>query len=147
MNFNLPSSLLLLSLSIRCFTWVWERTSLYVCNTIDFSVCFITQNTSSEVSSRPASQKSPYYLFNAKFHTLFTRTCCWSLSWRRWIQSTLSDSTSLRSVLILSYNQRLSFPNGISPAEFLINILYELPIYLCVLHTPSLSLSMTWSPT
>ena len=35
------------------------------------------------------------------FITIFTQSCCWSLFWARWFQSTFSHPISSRSILIL----------------------------------------------
>jgi hypothetical protein len=47
------------------------------------------------------------------FITVFTRAHHWYLSWARWIQSTPSQSISLKPILILSYQLRLVLPNGL----------------------------------
>jgi len=46
------------------------------------------QNPSWEANSHSASQKVPVY-GTWRFITMFTRANHWSLSWVRWIQSTL----------------------------------------------------------
>jgi hypothetical protein len=55
--------------------------------------------------SHSACQVIPRLLHNPKVHYHVH----WSLSWARWIQSTPSKPTSLRSILILSSHLRLIF--------------------------------------
>jgi hypothetical protein len=64
-----------------------------------------------------------------RFTTAFTEAHHRSLSRARWIQSTLSQTISLRSILILPYNLRLGLPSGLFPSSFPTKILYTLLFY------------------
>jgi len=52
------------------------------------------------------------------FITMLTRTCQWSLSWTRWIQSSPSHTISPRHFLILFSHLRLGLPSGLFPSGF-----------------------------
>jgi hypothetical protein len=61
-------------------------------------------------------KKFPAFYGTWRFITVFTRARHWSLSWARWIQSTHSHPTSLRSILILSPPLCLGLPRGLFPS-------------------------------
>jgi len=52
------------------------------------------------------------------FITMFTRACCWSLSWVRCIQSTPLHPVSLRSIPVSSH-LCLGLPSGLFPNDFI----------------------------
>jgi hypothetical protein len=54
-----------------------------------------------DANSDSASQEVPAFCGTWQFITAFTTTCHWSLSWVRWILSTLFQPFALRSILIL----------------------------------------------
>jgi hypothetical protein len=84
-----------------------------------------------------------------RFIIAFTRARIWSLSWARWIQSTLSCTVPLKSILIFSLHQRLGLPRGLFPSDFPTKILYVLPICLidatCSIHLILRGLIMIFS--
>jgi len=59
------------------------------------------QSPFGEANSHSTSQEIPSLLWNPKANCrVHTRACHWSLSWARWIQSTLSYLISLGSIVI-----------------------------------------------
>jgi hypothetical protein len=73
-----------------------------------------------------ASQKDPAFYGIKTFITEFTRPRHQSLSWARPIQSTPSHATSLRPILILFYQLRLTLPSGLVRLGFPTKILYAI---------------------
>jgi hypothetical protein len=76
------------------------------------------------------------------FIIMFMRTCHWSRSWGRWLQSAPSHPISLGSILISSH-LCLGLPSGLFPSDFLTKILYAslispvhvtCPTSICILH-------------
>jgi len=64
------------------------------------------------VNEFPAFYRAP------RFITVFTRARHWPLSWASWIQFTLSQSISLRYIIILSSHLHLVFLSGLFPSGF-----------------------------
>jgi hypothetical protein len=64
------------------------------------------------------SQKFPALYGTRRFITVSTRARHWTLSWAKWIQSTVSHSNSLISTLILSSHLYLDCPSGLFPFGF-----------------------------
>jgi hypothetical protein len=60
-------------------------------------------------------KKFPAFYGTLRFITSFTTACRLSLSWASSIQSIPPHSTSLRSILILSFHLRLGLPSGYFP--------------------------------
>jgi hypothetical protein len=67
-------------------------------------------------------RRFPAFCGTRRFITVFTSRH-WSLSWARRIQSTTSDPSSLRSILILHFHLRLGVPNSL-PFRYSDQILY-----------------------
>jgi hypothetical protein len=67
--------------------------------------------------SHLTSEGVPTFCGTLRFFIMFARTYHWSLSWAIWIQSTLSHSVSLWSVLILSCHLCLSILGSLSPSD------------------------------
>jgi len=73
-----------------------------------------------------------------RFNILFTRVPHWSLSCTRYIQSTPSHRTSLRSTLILSPHLCLQLPSDIFLSDFPTKILYAFLLsHVCYMPCPS----------
>ena len=89
------------------------------------------------VKKFPASYKTQRLI------TPFTSARHLSLSSDRSIQSISPHPTSWRSILILSSHLNLGLPSGICPSGFPIKTLSSPPY---VLHVPSISLLLIWSP-
>jgi hypothetical protein len=68
--------------------------------------------------------KFPAFYGTRRFITLFTTVSHWSLSFARRTQTTPSNHTSPRSILILSSYLSLRLPNGLLTSRFPIRILY-----------------------
>jgi hypothetical protein len=69
-------------------------------------------------------KKCPAFYGTQMFIIVFRTARHWSLSWVRWIQSTPSHPTSLRSILISSH-LRLGLRLGVFPSSFMPKILYK----------------------
>jgi hypothetical protein len=69
-------------------------------------------------------KKFPAFYGTRKFITAFTRNRHLSLSWASLIQSMPPNSTSWRSILILSSHLRLGLPSGLFPTGFRTKTLY-----------------------
>jgi hypothetical protein len=76
-----------------------------------------------EASSRSGSQETPCLLWSPNFHYVFITARHWSLSWARWIQSTLSDSLPLRVIWMLSFDLQTYPPVRLLPSSFPTKIL------------------------
>jgi hypothetical protein len=82
----------------------------------------------------------PAFYGTRRSNTEFTRALHLSLSWARPIQSTSSNPTSTRSILILSNQLHLGLPSGLLPSGFPTNNLYAFlfsPIRSTCQRTPS----------
>jgi hypothetical protein len=60
-----------------------------------------------------------------RFINMLTRAHPWTLSWATWIQSVLSNPSSVRSLLILSSHLCLCIPNSLCHSGFPTKILYS----------------------
>jgi hypothetical protein len=89
--------------------------------------------------------KFPAFYRTWRFVTVLTRSCHWSLSWARWIQSTSSHCISLRSVILSSY-PCLGLSSGLFSSSFPTRILYAFLISHMLLFSSSVSSSLIWSP-
>ena len=69
-----------------------------------------------KLTGSAASQEIPRIFGTQRFLTVPTSTRHLSLSWANSIQSPQPPPTSLRSILILSSQLRLSLPNGLFPS-------------------------------
>jgi hypothetical protein len=85
----------------------------------------------------------PAYYGTRRFITVFTRALHWSLFWARSIQSILSHSISLRSILILSTHLLHVLPSGIFPSGIPTNLLYAFLSSHFVLHALPILSSLT----
>jgi hypothetical protein len=94
--------------------------------------------------SHLAGQEIPFCNGTRKFITVFTRTRHWILSWATWIQSTLSQHISPRSVLISSSNSCLGLRCGLLPYDIQKKIFYE--ILLSTLHVLPILFSLPNHP-
>jgi hypothetical protein len=88
----------------------------------------VTQSLSWEANNHSV-QQFPAFYGTRRFITVLTTAHYWSLSWARWIQSTLFRPISLRSILISSCHLRLSLPSDLFPSGFPTKILYAFLIY------------------
>jgi len=77
---------------------------------------------------------------------MFTRACHWSLSWARWIQSTPFHLIFLNHSLTLFSHLRLGLSSGLFPSGFPTQIFMHFSFHPCVLHSPPIPSSFTWSP-
>jgi hypothetical protein len=98
-----------------------------------------------EAASSSATQTFPSILWTRRFITVFTWALHWPLSWARSIQYIPHNSISLRFISILSSHLRLGLPSGLLASDFPTGILYAFIFSACVLHSLSLSSSLTWS--
>ena len=63
-------------------------------------------------------KKFPHFIGPRRFITAFTSACHLSLSWATSIQSMPVQTTSLRSILIVSSHLRVCLPSGLFPSGF-----------------------------
>jgi len=82
------------------------------------------QSPSWEANWSAVSQEIPAFYGTRRFITALTSARHLSLPWASSIQSTHPDSTSRRSILILSSHLRLCLPCGLLPIGFPTKILY-----------------------
>jgi hypothetical protein len=71
-----------------------------------------------EIIASQLVKKSPAFYGTRKFITVFAKAHHWPLSWARIIQSTISQLTCPRSILILSSHLRLDLPSGLFSSNF-----------------------------
>jgi len=84
-----------------------------------------------------------------RYNTMFTRARHWSQFWARCIQSTTSNSISLKYILILFFHLRLGLPSGLFSSGFPTKFLYEFLIFLVRVKFPANVINiilLTWSP-
>jgi hypothetical protein len=99
--------------------WHWAVTS------------YMKQSVPCEANSLSSNQEIFSAIYGTpKSFTVFTKARHLSLSWARWIQSTVSHRIFLRSILILPSHIGLGFHNGIFPSGFPNKILYSILISL-----------------
>jgi len=80
-----------------------------------------------------------------KFITVFTRSCHWSLSWSKWIQSTSSHTLSLRYILILSSHLCIGLPSSLCIQVFWPQLCMNFSSLWCMLHAMPISSPLIWS--
>ena len=91
-------------------------------------------------------RKFPAFYGTRRFITTFASALHLSLSSSRAFQSTPHRSTSWRSILILSSHLRLGLPNGHLSSGLLTKTVYHLSCPPYMLHAPSISFFLIWSP-
>jgi len=78
-------------------------------------------------------KKFPAFYRPRRFITVFTRACHWSLSTARWVQSTSSHSTSIKSILISSSHLCLGYPTKLLYVLLIFPMCSTFPTYLILL--------------
>jgi len=104
-----------------------------------------TEHSHWESHSRSAFQQIPLLLWYSKFITVFTTAHHWALPWTRWIQSTPSNSPSLRPILILTSDLRTGLPTGPFTLRSPIKFSMHFSSLTCALHTAPILSFFIWS--
>jgi len=81
------------------------------------------KSPSSEANSHSTSLEISLLSWNPQSSLPCSQELSLSWNWTRWIQSTTSQTISVRSILKVSSNLRLSLPYGLFPSGFLKKIL------------------------
>jgi hypothetical protein len=108
-----------------------------------FSYLLTYSRSRALLEERPIVQ--PAKNFPAFYRTLRFNTLHWVLSWAISIQSTLSQSIALRSILILSTHLRLCLPSEFFSSGFPPITYMHSCSPLFVLHAPPIPSFLTWS--
>jgi len=81
-------------------------------------------------------KKFPTFYGTQRLNTVCTRTCHWSLSRARCIQSKASYPNTQRSIVILFYLLCLGLLNGLFPSDFITKIWYAILTHMCYMPHP-----------
>jgi hypothetical protein len=105
----------------------------------DILTQWLTNNMEPSASWEANSRSTSQEILSLLWNPVFTRARHWSLLWARCIQSTTSHTTSLRSILILSFYLHLGSSKWSLPFRFStqkVCMLFSLP-HACPMSRPS----------